>query len=141
MTNKLSFKQVMMTGLTAAAISAIINAVLFFIFKSLGWITDDIFIQPNQPLTVVPVLISSIFPTLIGSVVFFLLEKYTQNGFRIFSIVTIILMLLSLAAPFKGIPNVTTMYALALEPMHFVVPLILLYFINRSKKSNAGFRI
>lgn len=137
MTTKLNFKQVMMAGLTAAAISAIINAILFFIFKSLGWITDDIFVQPNQPLTVVPVLISSILPTLIGAVVFFLLEKYTQNGFRIFSIITVVFALLSLAGPFKAIPNVTTVYALSLDSMHFVVPFILLYSIHRSKKNNS----
>ena len=137
MTNKLNFKQIMIAGLTAALFSVIINSILFFIFKVIGWITDDIFVQPNQPLTVVPVIISSILPTLIASVVFFLMEKYTQNGFKIFSVVSIILMLLSLAMPFTGIPNVTTKYALALEPMHFVVPLVLLYFINKAQKSNA----
>jgi len=136
MTNKLNFKQVMMAGLTAAAVSAIINSILFFIFKAMGWITDDIFIQPNQPLTIVPVIMASIVPTLIASLVFFLFEKYTKNGFRIFSIVTIILMLLSSTVPFTAIPNATMHYSLSLAPMHFVVPLVLLYFINRSKKSN-----
>ena len=137
MTKKLNFKQVMMAGLSAAAVSAIINAILFFIFKAIGWITDDILVQPNQPLTVVPVIISSIVPALIAALVFFLFEKYTMNGYRKFSIVTIILMLLSLAVPFSGIPNVTTKYSLALGSMHIVVPLVLLYFISRSKKSNA----
>ena len=137
MTNKLNFKQAMIAGITAAAVSTIINAVLFFIFHALGWITDDIFVQPDQPLTVVSVIIASIVPSLIASLVFFLFEKYTQNGFKIFSIVTIILMLLSLAGPFTGIPNVTTTYALSLSPMHFVVALSLLYFISRSKKSIA----
>jgi len=137
MTKKLNFKQVMMAGLSAAAVSAIINAILFFIFKAIGWITDDILVQPNQPLTVVPVIISSIVPALIAALVFFLFEKYTMNGYRNFSIVTIILMLLSLAVPFSGIPNVTTKYSLALGSMHIVVPLVLLYFISRSKKSNA----
>ncbi len=136
MTNKLDFKQVMMAGLIAAAVSVIINSILFFVFKTMGWITDDIFVQPNQPLTIAPVIISSIVPTLLASLVFFLLEKYTQSGFKIFSIVSILLMLLSLALPFTGIPNVSTKYALALEPMHFVVPLVLLYFLNNSKKSN-----
>ena len=137
MTKKLNFKQVMMAGLSAAAVSAIINAILFFIFKAIGWITDDILVQPNQPLTVVPVIISSIVPALIAALVFFLFEKYTMNGYRNFSIVTIILMLLSLAVPFSGIPNVTTKYSLALGSMHIVVPLVLLYFISRIKKSNA----
>jgi hypothetical protein len=136
MKNKLTFKQVLMVGLTAAAVSSIINALLFFIFHAAGLITDDIFVQPNQPMTVVPVIMTSIVPSLIASLVFFLFEKYTQNGFRIFSIVTIILMLLSLAGPFTGIPNVTTKYALSLSVMHFVVPLSLIYLISRSKESN-----
>lgn len=137
MTTKLNFKQVMIAALTAAAVSAVINSILFFIFHSIGWITDDVFVQPNQPLTVVPVIIASIMPSLVAALVFFLLEKYTDNGFRIFSIVSIILMLLSLAMPFTGIPDVTTKYALALASMHFAVPLMLLFFINRSKNSNA----
>lgn len=120
----------------AAAVSATINAILFFLFKAIGWITDDIFVQPNQPLTVMPVIISSVLPTLIGSIVFFLFEKFTKNGFKIFGILSIALMLLSLVTPFVGIPSVTIEYALALEPMHFVVALSLLYFISRSKKSN-----
>ncbi|MBK9981019.1 MAG: hypothetical protein IPP15_01110 [Saprospiraceae bacterium] len=137
MKNKLNFKQVVMAGLTAAAVSAIINSILFFAFKAVGSITDDVFIQPAQPLTVVPVIISSIVPTLIASLVFFFLEKYTQNGFRIFSIITIILMLLSVALPFTAIPNATTQYSLSLVPMHLVVPLVLLYFINKRKNSAA----
>lgn len=136
MKSKLNFKQALMAGFTTAAVSAIINALLFFIFRATGLITDDIFIQPNQPMTVVPVIMASIIPALIASLVFSLFEKYTQNGFRIFSIVTIILMVLSLAGPFTGIPDVTTKYALSLSLMHFVVPLSLLYFIGRSKKSN-----
>ena len=136
MKSKLNFKQVLMAGLTAAAVSSIINALLFFIFHAAGLITDDIFVQPNQPMTVVNVIIAGIVPALIASLVFFLFEKYTQNGFRVFSIVTIILMLLSLAGPFTGLPDATTKYALSLSLMHFVVPLTLLFFIARSKKSN-----
>jgi hypothetical protein len=136
MTNKLNFKQVFLSGLTAAAVSSIINAILFFLFHSMGWITDDIFVQPNQPMTVILVIMASFVPSLIASLVFFAFEKFTQNGFRIFSIVSIILMLLSLASPFTVIPNVTTPYALSLSGMHLVVPLILLYFIDRSKKAN-----
>jgi hypothetical protein len=137
MNTKLTFKQVLVAGSTAAVVSAVINAILFFVFHTMGWISDDIFVQPNQPMTIGPVIISSILPSLIGSLVFFLLEKYTQNGFRIFSIISILLMVVSFAMPFTGIPNVTTQYALSLEPMHLVVPLSLLYFIHRSKKSKS----
>jgi hypothetical protein len=54
----------------SALTAAIINAILFFIFKALGFFTDDVFIQPNQPLTIVPILFSSILPTLIGGLFF-----------------------------------------------------------------------
>ena len=127
----------MIAALTAAATSAVINSILFFIFHSIGWITDDVFPQPGQPITIVGVIMASIMPSLIAALVFFLIEKYTNNGFKIFGTITIILMLLSLGGPFGGIPNAPLNYSLALVPMHLVVPLVLLFFINRSKQSNA----
>jgi len=136
MNAKLGFKQSILSGLTAGAVSAVINAVLFFIFHAAGIIVDTIFIQPNEPLTVIPVLISSIVPSIIASIVFFLLEKYTNNGFKIFSIISIILMILTFANPFVGIPEVTVGYGVALNLMHVVVVFSLLYFIQRAKKSN-----
>jgi hypothetical protein len=132
---KLSFKQSMTAGLLAAATAAVVNAVLFFIFHAAGIITDEIMLQPNMPMTVVPVLISSILPTLIASLVFFLIEKYSQNGVKIFTIVSIILLLLSFANPFMGIPGVTVAYGIALNVMHVVVVAALLFFINRAKKN------
>ena len=118
----------------AAWVSVIINAILFFIFKGAGVFTDDIFIQPNQPLTIIPIIISSIFPSLIGASVFFLFEKYSSNGFKIFSIVALVLMVLSFANPFLGIQGVTVAYGVVLNVMHVVVALSLLYFIKRAKK-------
>jgi len=137
MNAKLTFKQSILAGLTAGAVSAVINAILFFIFHAAGIIVDTIFVQPNEPLTVILVIISSIVPSIIASIVFFLLEKFTNNGFKIFSIVSIILMLLSFMNPFMGIPNVTVAYGVALDVMHIVVALAILYFIQRAKKSNA----
>lgn len=57
------------------------------------------------------------------------------TGFKIFSIVTLILMLLSLYSPFGVIPGVHIGYALVLFVMHIVVPAALLYFIRRAKQS------
>ena len=85
----------------------------------------------------VPVLISSIMPTLIASLVFFLLEKYTTKGFKLFTIIAIVLGLLSFINPFMGIPNVTTGFSMALDLMHVVVVGALLFFINRAIKLEA----
>lgn len=135
MTSKLSFKQIIIAGLTAAGIAAVINAILFFIFHSLGIITDDIFVQPNQPLTILPVIMASIVSCIVASLLFFLIEKYTNNGFRIFSIFSILFMLVSLSGPFMGIKGITTGYALVLCAMHIVVTVCLLYFFSRANKT------
>lgn len=134
MTNKLNIKQCLTAGLYAGVASAIVNAILFFLFHSTGVITDNIMVQPNQPLSVVPVLISSILPLIIGSLIFFALERFTNNGLKIFSIVAIIFAIISMAGPFKAIPNVTTGYALALCILHIAPVVFILYFINKLKK-------
>lgn len=134
MNSKLNFKQIITAGAIAAGASAIINAILFFIFHGTGAISDTVFVQPNEPLTVVPVIIASILPTLIGACVFFLFEKFTNNGFKIFSIVAIILMLVSLSSPFMAVQGMPVAYGLVLDVMHVVVALSLLYFIKRAKK-------
>lgn len=134
MNTKVNFKQAFMAGLMAAGAATVINAILFLIFHAAGIIVDTILIQPNQPMTIVPIIISSIVPTLIASVVFFLFEKYTKNGFKIFRIIALILMTLSFINPFMGIQGVTMGYAIVLNIMHVVVVAALLYFIGKSVK-------
>jgi hypothetical protein len=134
METKLNLKKTLIAGLAAGVVSGIINAVLFLIFHSAGVIRDDIFIKPGEAMTIAPVVMASLLPSLLGSLVFFLFEKYTRNGFKIFVIVSIVLALLSLASPFMAIPGVTVGYALVLCVMHLVVPLVLLYFIYRARQ-------
>lgn len=136
MTSKLNFKQSLIAGLSAGVTSAVINAILFLIFHGTGVISDTIYPQPNTPMTIVPVIMASMVPSIIGSLIFFLFEKFTSNGYKIFSILAIVLMVLSLYSPFTVIPGVTTGYALVLCLMHLVVPLTLLYFIRRAKQKN-----
>lgn len=132
MKTKLNLKQILFAGLLASASAIVVNAILFFIFRAAGIITDTIFIQPNQPLTLVPIIISSLLPTLIASLVFFLFEKYSTKGFKYFQLLSIVLLILSFINPFVGIPEVTTAYAMALNLMHVVVVLALFYFIKRA---------
>lgn len=134
MNTKLNFKQTITAGAMAAGVSVVINAILFFIFHAAGIISDAVFIQPNQPLTIVPVIISSILPTLVGACVFFLFEKFSSNGFKIFTIVAVILLLLSLLSPFMSVQDMPMAYGVVLDVMHVVVALSLLYFIKRAKK-------
>ncbi len=131
MTTKIDFKQSIMAGFYAGIAAAVINSILFFIFHATGVISDSIMPRPNEPMTVVPVIMASLIPSLIGSIGFFLLEKFTKNGFTIFRILTIVLVALSLYSPFTTIPGITTGYALVLCVMHIVVAAALLYFIGK----------
>lgn len=134
MKTKLTFKQSILAGIMAAGAAVVVNAILFFAFHAAGIITDDIMVQPNMPMTIVPIIMSSLIPTLIASIVFFLLERFTNNGFNIFRIVAIVLLLVSLVNPFLGIVGVTMGYAIVLDVMHVVVVAALLYFIGKAVK-------
>ncbi|MBY0424057.1 MAG: hypothetical protein K2Q22_00340 [Cytophagales bacterium] len=134
MDNKLTFKQSITAGAIAAGASVVINSILFFVFHAAGVISDTVFVQPNQPLTVVPVIISSILPTLIGATVFFLIEKYTNNAFKIFQIVAIVLVVLSFSSPFMAVQGMPIAYGIVLNVMHVVVAYSLVFFIGRAKK-------
>lgn len=132
---KLNFQQTMIAALMASAAAAVLNGILFFVFHAADVITDNIFVQPDQPLSIVPVLISSVVPTFIAAIVFFIIEKYSSYGYKIFSIISIVLLLLSLASPFMQIVGVTTGYAVVLCLMHIVVVVSLLYFLKSAKSS------
>ncbi|MEI6898871.1 MAG: DUF6069 family protein, partial [Bacteroidota bacterium] len=124
---------IIIAGVKAAGASVVINTILFFVYHAAGIINDKILVQPNQPMTVVPVILSSLIPSLLGACVFFLFEKFSNNGFKIFSIVAVILLVLSFGNPFFGIPDVPVTYGIALDSMHIVVVSSLLYFIRRAK--------
>jgi hypothetical protein len=135
MTAKLNFKQSMSAGLQAAAAALVINGILFYVFRFAGVIHDDILIDGKQPLTIVPIIFSCLIPSLMAALVFFLMEKFTNNGYVIFSIVAIVLLLLSFLSPFMTIKGISVGYGIALNIMHMVVALAVLYFIRRSLKT------
>ena len=134
MNTKVNFQQSIKAGVLAIVTAIIINSILFLIFHSAGVISDSVFIEPNKPLTIVPVIISNTFPTIIASIVFFLLEKFTNKGFKIFTILSVVLGLVSFTGPFMVLRGASVGYALVLNLMHVVVIGALLFFINKEVK-------
>lgn len=131
MNSKLDFTKCIMAGLYAAVISVALNAMLFFILHMTEIITNDILID-GERLTVVPVIISSGVTSIIASLVFFIFEKYTEKGFRYFSILAFVIFVASLFSPFLFIPGVTFKYALGLNAMHLVVYAAITIFIMQA---------
>ncbi len=115
-----------LTGFVAAAL----NTVIFFTAKALGLLPDTALIQ-GQPLTVVPVIISSILPVLVAAGVFALLGRFTRQPVRIFTILAFVLLLASFLNPFMGIPGVTIPMGLVLNLMHVVVAGLVVYAFRR----------
>lgn len=134
MTSKLNFRKSILAGFCGGLTAAAINIVLYALFHGSGVISDDIHIKPGVSLNLVPVIIMSIVPLIIGGIVFFLFEKYSNQGYKYFSVLSITLLILSFTQPFIAIPNVTMGYALVLNLMHVVAVAALLYFIRRGRQ-------
>jgi hypothetical protein len=129
---KTNFKTILMAAIQAAGVAAAINAVLFFLFHAIGLISDEILLQPaNQPMTVIPVIMASIVPTLLSAGVFYAMVRFTKNGYRYFMILALVLLAISFVNPFM-IPEVTIPYVIALNVLHIVVVASILYFYKRA---------
>jgi hypothetical protein len=72
-------------------------------------------------------MLSSLIPSMLAGLVYYLLARFTKNGYRYFTILAIVLLLFSFGNPFFAIPNVPISYAIALNIMHVVVVACLLY--------------
>ena len=115
-----------LTGLAAAAT----NSVVYFAAKSLGFIPDTALVN-GQPLTVVPVIISCILPVMVAAGIFALLGRFTKNPVRIFTMVAVVVLVLSFVNAFVAIPGVTLAMGIVLNLMHVVVAGFTLYAVRR----------
>lgn len=122
----------------AALASAAINAVLYFIGDSAGLMDKTVGIPgPNgsiQPITLFPVILSTIIPTLIAAGVLALINRFAANPLRIYGMVTIVVFLVTLANPFLAMPNLPLNMGIWLDLMHAVVAGVAWYAFSRYTK-------
>ncbi|MCU0391829.1 MAG: DUF6069 family protein [Thermoflexibacter sp.] len=120
-TQTVDYTKIALGGAKGIVVAVVVNAILFFIFSSLGVISEQILIQPaNQPITIVPVVMASIVPSILATLFFMALVKFTKQPVKIFGIIALVLVVLSFASPFS-IPTVTIAMAVVLNFMHAVV--------------------
>lgn len=115
----------------AGLAAALLNAVLFLTFSAAGIISDQLVIPDQGPITLIPVIISSIVPSLLAGLVLTLLGRFTKQPFKIFRIMALILVILSFLNPFLGIPGITLAMAVALNIMHVVVAAMDVYVFEK----------
>lgn len=119
----------------AGLVAAVINAAVFLIGTSTGAIPFNLII-PNagQPLTIVPVLISSFVSAIGAGLLLALLNRFTKRPLLIFNVIAIAFLLFSFVTPFS-IPNAPTSMIILLELMHVVVAGAVLIAFNRYAKN------
>jgi hypothetical protein len=116
-TQNISFLQVLRAGLIAGLIGAGLNNLWSVIAGSLGAT-----IPPNF---IVPVTLSSIFPVLIGAILFFVMVKFLSRGKLIWMVISIGFLLFSFYPVFNTpqLPDGTLLddtFPLLVGPMHAI---------------------
>jgi hypothetical protein len=124
-------KKIITAGATGLVVATIANVITFYAGKAAGFFPEDVII-PNagQPLTVMPVVISSIITAIGATALFLLLSKFfAHNASKNFTVIAVLFLLVSCAGPFS-IPNAPTTMILGLNLMHVWSGIILIYYLT-----------
>ncbi len=121
-----AFKKIPQAALIAAAIGAVGNAIVWFIGNSTATM--------SFPLPIV--LFSSIFGVLVGAALFAILAKFTKRPFAIFTIVSIVFLIVSAIGPINALNpggpmqfNMAT--TIAAEVMHIISGVAAIWAFNK----------
>ena len=118
-TRSISYRNLALATLVAAASALLVNVLVYFLAKLFGAFPPTVQAQ-GQPFTVVPIIIFSFFPVIIAALVFLLLLRFTAQPKRIFYVAAAVIFALMIFTPFTlaGAPTLTIA---VLELMHIVV--------------------
>ena len=103
-------------GLLAAMVAAAANSLVRAISVILFDIPPDF-----QPLTLGPVVISSVVGALGATVAFGIVVRFARRPIRLFRTVAVVVLLLSFLNPILALPEASLQTILTLEFMHVVV--------------------
>jgi hypothetical protein len=121
---RVSTKKLLWAAPLSGIIAAVANAVLFFIYQAIGL---NIILpignpadptQATAPLILPAVLMVSFLPALGAGVLLFLLSKLTKRPITIFTIVSIVLLVLSFGMSISL--DIPAVHKIALDLMHVV---------------------
>lgn len=125
-----SMGPIMLNALIAGAIAAAINLIIFFIGRAL---VGGIDVDMNRTGTFaarpffLPIF-TSLLPTLVAGVGLWIARRFIPKGNLVFTIGTVVLVLLSLTGPF-GDQIATTSAAIVLLLMHLVVGALMIGYL------------
>jgi len=131
-TSKPPIARIWFSGILAAAVSVVVNVVLFFVGTAIDAFPPDVLVPGTAaPMTVTPVAIMSVLPILVATLVYTIMSRFTDTPNRWFNILAAIVFVAMLFTPFT-IPGAPTLMIVFLEVMHVVTAVAAVYFLNRS---------
>jgi len=116
----ISWRRLPPATLLAALAAAAANATIYFAASALGLIPLDLPVPTpggEQPLTVVPVVVGSAVGAIGAALVFALIGLFARRPVGLFRIVSVVVLVLSLAEPLI-IPGAPVSMVLSLQAMH-----------------------
>jgi hypothetical protein len=121
---QVSFKRLLWAGPLAAVSAAVANAVVYFVASALGTMPQDFVVQGSGPITLAPVVVSSLIGAAGAAVIFTIVALLTRRPIRTFRVVAAVVLALSFATPLT-IPGAPLSMILTLELMHVVAAVII----------------
>lgn len=119
---KVAYGRLLWLAPVAALAAAGANGLVYFVASALGFISQDLLISTpggEAPLTIAPVVISSIVGALGAAAVFAIIGLFARRPVRLFRIIAAVVLVLSFATPLT-IPDAPVSMILSLEVMHVV---------------------
>lgn len=131
---RVSGKQIWLTGLFAAIASMIINVVLSLALRAALDVSDE-FSQLKPPA----VVLNTVVAILLGTAVYQLISRRARRPLRTFTILVGVVLVLSMVPPLVLLgmesspyyPGLSDAAALALMPLHIPPAAVLLYLLSR----------
>lgn len=130
--SKPSLGTIWRNGGMAIVVATVANAILYFIGAALGWMPDTVLTPMGQPVTVVQVIASTVIALVVATIVYSLLNRFTRNPNRWFTIIAVIVLVVSAVSPLS-LPGAPTMMIVLLEVMHLVGGIAAIYFLRQSQ--------
>ena len=130
--SKPSLGTIWRNGLIAIVVATVVNAVLYFVGAALGWIPDTVLSPMGLPVTIVPVVASTVVALVVATIVYSILNRFTGNPNRWFTIIAVVVLVVSAASPLT-LPGAPVMMIVVLEAMHLVAGIAAIYFLRQSQ--------
>jgi predicted Na+-dependent transporter len=120
-------------GALAAVVAAVVNAILYFVGAGLNAFPQDVMTPAGEPITLVPVLLFTIVPIVLGTLAYTILSRFTNRAYQWLVVISLIIFVAMIYTPFSlRSAGATPLMIAFLEILHIPPVAALLYFLRRA---------